>query len=72
MKLNKETKSQVHIGSVLEAAGCSYKVTNMWPAGRNGMCVTLHCIKAERDVGMLHRNLYGLTMSSCYGMEIIK
>jgi len=73
MKLTKETRNAVNIGSVLVDTMSKYKVTNMW-TGANGRAVyvTLLCIE-EFDTAhkwLEGRTIYGEPLSKLYGMQI--
>lgn len=74
MKLTKNTRNQVKIGTHLKDSISEYVVTNMWPAGRNGMVVSLKCIadNIPNNKWLIGRTIYGEPLSKCYGMEIVE
>lgn len=64
MKLNKDTRDLVKIGTILkDSNGKQYLVTSMYESGRHGKNITV-----RYPDGM---QLYGDRLSNWYGLEII-
>ena len=73
MKLDKNNREKVNIGTILKDGYSEYRVINMWAEGK-GTAVTLKCIKCTypNNEWMTGRCLYGEPLSHCYGMEIVE
>ena len=73
MKLTKETRNKVQIGTKLSDIYSEYVVTNMWTVHNGkGILVTLQCLSCNipNHQWMNGRKLYGYSLSNCYGMEM--
>ena len=62
MKLTAKNKHDICIGTILQDSISRYIVTNIWTCGRS-IYVTL----TDTDT---RQNIYGVSISSCYGMDI--
>lgn len=75
MKLNKDTRTEVHKGTILRHGVYAWEVLEIEPSGRflQGLSVTAKCISWADDspVRMVGRILYYEPLSKFYGDEII-
>lgn len=72
MILNKETRNQVKIGSVLTDNRYSFKVTNLWEVYHGkGILITVRVVKSADTFHMpVGGVIYGTKLSGFYGMII--
>lgn len=63
MKLTSRTKDNLTVGTVLKDSIRTYMISNLWKAGRSTY-ITLTDTETKQ-------NIYGMPISTCYGMEII-
>ena len=75
IKLTKETRDYVNVGTILKDSCAKYEVTCTWISG-NGRCkyVSIKCLEdyVPNHEWMVGRTIYGEPLSKLYGMEIVK